>query len=121
MSRICLECGLEIKGRADKKFCNDSCRNSYNNRESKESTNLMRNVNRILSKNRKILAELNPNGKMRTTKDKLVLKGFNFNYFTNIYETREGRRYYYVYDQGYFFIDEVEQQLALVVKKEYVN
>lgn len=119
--KTCLECGAEIRGRADKKFCDDSCRNTYNNRQSKDITNLMRNVNRVLSKNRKILVELNPNGKMRISKEKLIARGFSFNHFTGIYETREGRRYYYVYDQGYFYTDEAQQQLALVVKKEYVD
>jgi predicted nucleic acid-binding Zn ribbon protein len=117
----CLQCGVEIKGRADKKFCDDSCRNSYNNKVTQNITNLMRNVNRTLSKNRRVLAELNPNGKMRVSREKLLAKGFSFGYFTGIYETKEGRRYYYVYDQGYFFIDESEQQLALVVKKDYVD
>lgn len=117
--KTCLQCGTEIKGRADKKFCDDSCRNIYNNNASKDITNLMRNVNRVLSKNRKILADLNPNGKMRTTREKLIAKGFSFNHFTGIYETKEGRRYYYVYDQGYFFTDDNGQHLFLVEKQEY--
>ena len=31
----CLECGEKIIGRSDKKFCNDACRNSYNNKQNK--------------------------------------------------------------------------------------
>lgn len=30
--KTCLECGEKIIGRADKKFCSDQCRISYNNR-----------------------------------------------------------------------------------------
>lgn len=30
--RYCLFCGERIKARIDKKFCNDSCRNAYNNK-----------------------------------------------------------------------------------------
>ncbi|HRZ33187.1 MAG TPA: DUF2116 family Zn-ribbon domain-containing protein, partial [Flavobacterium sp.] len=41
----CLECGEKIIGREDKKFCSDGCRNSYNNKINKDSTNLMRNIN----------------------------------------------------------------------------
>ena len=29
--RYCLDCGAVLHGRADKKFCNDQCRNNYNN------------------------------------------------------------------------------------------
>lgn len=115
--KTCQECGTEIKGRADKKFCDDSCRNTFNNRETKDITNQMRNVNRALSKNRKILAEQNPKGKKVMAKNKLVNLGFSFNYFTEIFENKDGRRYYYVYDQGYFYIDET--QVALVHKTEF--
>ncbi len=119
MSKKCLECGTEIFGRVDKKFCNDSCRNAYNNRVNQHSNNLIRNINRSLAKNRRILAELNPHGKSRTTRDILLGKGFDFNYFTSIYETKKGSRYYFCYDQGYLSLD--DQNLALVVKEEYVN
>ncbi|RYF12576.1 MAG: DUF2116 family Zn-ribbon domain-containing protein, partial [Flavobacteriales bacterium] len=36
MNRFCLDCNTEIKGRADKKFCDDQCRNNYNNRRKSE-------------------------------------------------------------------------------------
>ncbi|HAD95855.1 MAG TPA: hypothetical protein DCG19_00540, partial [Cryomorphaceae bacterium] len=100
MEKFCLECGEPIKGRQDKKFCGDSCRNSYNNRQNKTVNNLVRNINRVLNKNRRILSELNPYGKSKTTRDVLIGKGFDFNHFTGIYETRKGGRYYFVYDQG---------------------
>lgn len=119
MEKGCLECGEIIKGRQDKKFCSDSCRNAYNNRQNKTVNNLMRNLNRTLSKNRRILAELNPNGKAKTTRDVLVGKGFDFNHFTGIYETKKGGRYYFVYDQGYIFLE--AGQVALVVKQDYVD
>lgn len=31
IDKQCLFCGSELKGRSDKKFCNDFCRNNYNN------------------------------------------------------------------------------------------
>ena len=76
-NRNCPECGKAVFGRVDKKFCSDSCRNGYNNKVNAVSTNYMRNVNNILSKNRRILLELNPNGKLKTHKDKLLKKGFD--------------------------------------------
>jgi len=53
--RRCLDCQEPLKGRADKKFCNDLCRNNYNNRLKSESNNLVRRINGILRKNRNIL------------------------------------------------------------------
>lgn len=113
----CLECGSVLKGRSDKKFCDAICRNAYNNRTSKSANNLMRNINRRLAKNRKILEELNPHGKSKTTKAKLLQAGFDFSHFTSIYETKKGARYYFVYEQGYLPLD--NDWYALVIKNEY--
>ena len=65
----------------------------------------MRNVNNILRKNRRILIEANPAGKTKISREKLNQKGFDFNYFTNIYKTKEGSIYYYCYEQGYLPIE----------------
>ena len=78
----CLECGEKIFGRSDKKFCSDGCRNTYNNNQKKDTTNLMRNINNILRKNCRILDEINVDGKAKTTKSKLTALGFDFNYIT---------------------------------------
>ena len=67
----CLECGEKIIGRSDKKFCNDACRNSYNNKQNKDSSNLMRNINNKLRKNFRILSEQNfIDNKAKTSKNK---------------------------------------------------
>ncbi|HHH52711.1 MAG TPA: hypothetical protein ENK91_03565, partial [Bacteroidetes bacterium] len=102
----------------DKKFCSADCRISYHNRLNKDKNNYMRNVNRVLRKNRKILFELNPEGKITIHKDKLLTKGFDFNYFTSEYITKAGKVYKYVYDQGYMDIG--NNFYILVVKKEYI-
>jgi len=44
--RLCLDCGEAIRGRADKKFCNDQCRSNYNNQLNNDSHNLVRNTNK---------------------------------------------------------------------------
>lgn len=101
MQRDCPECGEKIVGRTDKKFCSDYCRNAHNNKLNKDSNNLVRNVNNCLRKNYRILETLNPDEKTKTSKTKLLAKGFNFDYFTSIYTTKTGTVYYFVYDQGY--------------------
>ena len=100
----CLECGEFILGRADKKFCSDSCRNAYNNRQNKASVNLIRNTNRHLKKNWRILTELNASGKTRIHQSKLVKAGFDFDLITGVYTTKKQSVYYFVYDQGYLDI-----------------
>jgi hypothetical protein len=40
------------------KFCSDGCRNAYNNKINKDSTNFMRNINNKLRKNYRILSAL---------------------------------------------------------------
>ena len=114
--RTCLECGEPLKGRADQKFCNDSCRNAYNNKKASGSTNFMRKINRILKNNHSILEKLNPEEKTTTYKSSLKKRGFNFTYFTNTYTTKTGRIYYFVYDQGY---SELEGNKLMLVKKEH--
>lgn len=113
--RSCLECGEKILGREDKKFCSDGCRNSYNNKMNKDSNNLMRNINNKLRKNYRILTELNPEGKAKATKSKLLAKGFDFEYFTSIYTTKTGNTYYFLYDHGYMAI---ENDNYVLVKKD---
>jgi len=101
MQKNCPECGEKIVGRTDKKFCSDYCRNAHNNNINKDNTNLVRNINNQLRKNFRILEELNPIDKTRTSKAKLQAKDFSFEYFTSIYTTKYGTVYYFVYDQGY--------------------
>ncbi|OIQ30921.1 MAG: hypothetical protein BM564_01535 [Bacteroidetes bacterium MedPE-SWsnd-G2] len=105
MSKTCMECSTAIIGRSDKKFCSDYCRNAFNNKVNKDSKNLIRNINNRLRKNYRILEELNPDQKSKTTKSKLIAKGFDFNYFTSTYTTKIGTIYYFVYDQGYLPLD----------------
>ena len=111
----CLECHEKIVGREDKKFCSDGCRNAYNNKMNKDHTNLMRNINNKLRKNYRILTELNPAEKTKTTKNKLISKGFDFDLITSVYTTKTGNTYYFVYDQGYMA---VENEGYVLVKKE---
>ncbi|MGY6649412.1 hypothetical protein [Wenyingzhuangia sp. IMCC45574] len=111
--KSCLECGEKIVGRSDKKFCNDYCRNAYNNKLNVGDKNLVRNTNNALKKNYKILCELNTTGKTKTSKQILSQKGFDFNLFTSIYKTKTGNQYFYCYNQGYLLL---EKEQVLLVK-----
>lgn len=115
MSKNCLECNDKIIGREDKKFCSDGCRNAYNNKMNKDQNNLMRNVNNKLRKNYRILCDLNTEDKGRTTRTKLLSKGFDMEFFTSILQTKTGNTYYFLYDQGYRLL---EDEFIMLVKKE---
>ena len=108
-NKNCLECKEPLKGRIDKKFCSDYCRNAYNNSINKDSKNLIRNINNRLRKNHKILCELNTSGKTKVARTKLYDIGFDFQLFTSVYKTKTGNTYFYLYDQGYrnflFFVN----------------
>ena len=112
--KLCIECGSKIIGRRDKKFCSDQCRTTHYNRLNSDHNTYVRNVNNILRKNRRILATLNPTGKIRIHQDKLRAEGFDFGYFTSIYTTKDGSVYHYCYEQGYLNVD--KNWYLLVVK-----
>lgn len=114
-TKKCPECGETIKGRVDKKFCSDLCRNAYNNRQNSDSTNYVRNITNILRKNRRILSEFITHDTAKTTKSKLIEKGFMFNYFTNTYTTKKGVTYYFCFEYGYL---PLENDYYFLVKRD---
>lgn len=113
--RACLACGKPVQGRVDKKFCDDYCRNTYNNQTKASSNNLVRNINNALKKNRNILEAILPEGEVmaKAHRDKLTMGGFQFRYMTHTYTNRKGNVYYYCYDYGYL---PLENDWYLVVK-----
>lgn len=116
MARTCLECDAKISGRADKRFCSDYCRNVYNNRLNRDDRSLMRNVHNRLRKNYRILEELNPNGKTTIQRNTMLNKDFDFTYITEVYTTKKGTQYFFVYDQGYLILDDPDK--IVLVKRE---
>jgi len=115
--KLCLSCQKPIKGRADKKFCDDFCRNQHNNAMKSGPEKLIRNINAILRKNRKILQEqLKQTEKtIAIHRDKLRLAGFQFKYMTNQYQTKKGHTYFFCYDYGYLLLE--NDWLLVVIKK----
>lgn len=116
VKKTCPICGDPIIGRVDKKFCSDQCRNAFNNQRNGQSSELIKTVNKILKNNHKILTDLNPEGKTKVSRKKLVAKGFNFDYFTSIYNTQKGTTYFFCYEQGYLPLE--DGFYALVERKD---
>jgi len=117
--QACLYCGTEIKGRYDKKYCDDTCRNSYHNQQNKENNAYVRGINSQLKRNRKILEELNTQGKTTKHKDELLKRGFDFKYHTHQYTTKSGSTYHFVYEHGYLALD--NDFYMLVVDQKWKN
>lgn len=101
VEKKCLDCGEKIRGRTDKKFCSDQCRNNYNNRLNRDTNNFIRNVHGLLRKNRRILADLCTDGKTRVHKDALFALGYNFNFFTHVIETSDSKKYQFCFEYGF--------------------
>jgi hypothetical protein len=115
--RLCLSCQKVLKGRLDKKFCDDYCRNAYNNLQNSDRNNFVRNINNALRKNRRILEAIIPDsdGTTKITRQKLQEKGFDFKYLTHQYQNQKGNVYNFCYEYGYL---PLEGDWLLLVKRK---
>lgn len=115
-TKTCLLCEKPLKGRSDKKFCDDYCRAAYNNDLKSASNNYIRNINNALGKNRRILEGLLPEGEQMTkvNQDKLLRLGFQFKYTTHTYTNQKGNVYHFCYEYGYLSL---ENNWYLIVKR----
>jgi hypothetical protein len=98
----CRQCGHVLRGRIDKKFCNDYCRNAYNNALKSTQYATVRRVNAILLRNRRILSSLldeEETGKV--TYEELLLRGFQLRYHTHEYVNGRGAVYRFCYEFGW--------------------
>ena len=118
-SRCCGTCRKPLRGRSDKKFCDDYCRNHYNNhhRLHNPDSRRVRKINGVLQKNRKILESLlSPEEDMlKISREQLSTLGFSFRFITHIHTGRNGKTLYCCYDYGYAPAD--QERLLLVRTK----
>jgi hypothetical protein len=113
----CLSCQKPLRGRTDKKFCNDYCRNGFHNKEKADKSALALRVNSRLQKNRRILHSIcnSKNGLICINKEYLLEQGFSFRYFTHIRKDTRGSVYRYCYEYGYL---ETEKGKILLIGEE---
>jgi hypothetical protein len=118
-NKNCLACNKILKGRVDKKFCDDYCRNNYNNLQKSKNQNsvYVKNINNTLLKNRKILENILPETEelIKIPQQKLLDKGFVFKYHTHTYKNKKEQVYFFCYDYGYL---PLENNWLLVVKRK---
>ena len=105
-NKCCMQCGSPIKGRRDKKFCDDHCRNNYYNWLHMNRTNMMRQVHQVLRKNRRILENALENyGSTEHIPLAILLEeGFLPGYHTKVHTDAEGKSLCYCYEYGFELI-----------------
>jgi predicted nucleic acid-binding Zn ribbon protein len=113
----CLMCGEPIKGRRDKRFCDDQCRNAHYNEQHCNELQLMRNVHNILRRNRKLLESFFTNGqhKCKVRFDHLQHLGFSFRFHTHVELKKDGQPLYFCYEYGY---QQLDSTFLMLYKKE---
>jgi predicted nucleic acid-binding Zn ribbon protein len=114
-TRNCVECGHPLRGRTDKRFCDDTCRNHHNNALRAREDIIIKDINKILKMNRRILQSLVPDDAESASSStrQLQFMGFHFNYFTHSQIKENGETFFFCYDFGYLILD---QGKVLVVK-----
>ncbi|MCD4727287.1 MAG: hypothetical protein K8R46_06480 [Pirellulales bacterium] len=60
-----------------------------------------------------------PQGKTTVRKDFLLGLGFDFDYFTNLYTTKNNNTYYFCYDYGYLLIE--DKKVLIVRWQKYIE
>ena len=103
----CEECGSELRGRSDKRFCSDYCRNSFHNRRNRSKNKFRYQIHQRLHKNRKILEELlGGRGRIVVRRENLLLQGFDHRYITQVSSHKGSGRYFFVYEYGFRHLKE---------------
>lgn len=117
--KYCTYCDHQIRGRSDKKFCNDHCRGAHNYEINRCTSTLVHAINLNLRRNRKILQSFLPaqQGTIEVERDSLLVYGFHFMYFTHM-KVVSGTTYYFCYDLGYQMI--TKDLIAIVQQKSFV-
>ena len=114
----CKHCGNAVHGRLDKQFCDDQCRNTYNNKSKRKDEQYILQINSQLRKNRRILKTLSPVGKSTVRKEVMVAMGYDFSVFSTTYQSKKGGMYYMCYEYGFSPIFQQGIEKALIITKQ---
>jgi hypothetical protein len=123
ISKFCLTCRKPLKGRTDKKYCDDYCRNTYNNQMHSTCNSYVRHINNLLQKNRRILAAILPetSAQTKTSFSYLQEKGYVFQYCTHQIPNKKGNYYHFCYEYGYLALSESRYIVVRRKNKESSN
>jgi hypothetical protein len=117
--KTCLQCHDSFRGRSDKKFCGDYCRNTYNNQQKAHVHNHQKNILQRLQRNYDVLCRYIPNemsGPIRIRKQNLTNEGFNWIYCTETRTTSNNSRVFGCFEFKYFLLN--DQYVIIMKDKE---
>jgi hypothetical protein len=102
-----LNAAKKIKGRSDKKFCSAECRTYFHNKHRGLESNMMRAINYVLQRNRRILMECAAeHARSKVPVYSLQARGFDFSFYTHCRADRKGNEVIFCYDYGYQRLNE---------------
>ncbi len=106
--KTCMECDAKIKGRVDKRFCDDNCRSAFHNKHNRNQMLITREINAVLRRNRQILKDIFETNQSDTivSKQHLEKKGFLFDFLTHSNEKPNNPTTKYCYEFGYLELKE---------------
>jgi len=118
MKNKCPICKELIKGRSDKRFCCNQCKNEYHIRLRQVTRIATIDTDRILHRNRSILLEImgKVSQKKKIARDVLDQKQFNFDYITGYYINKQGKTYHYVYDFAWMLFS--DREILIIRRKQ---
>lgn len=117
--QTCLECGSEVYGRTDKKFCCDSCRNRHNNRLRSLGRSITERTIRALNRNHSILEKLLEMNLSSMDTDRLTENGFRPEYMTGLRKTRAGHMECRCFDIKYCRTDRKIFNISRIGREEF--
>ena len=98
---ICKECGKELRGRSDKKFCSDMCRNAFHNKKRKTELIKIAEVNKILIRNNRIFNKFLSENEAFVDINQAINEGVDLTHFTSIQTNPIGEICFVCYDTGF--------------------
>lgn len=122
LHKSCLNCGKELRGRTDKKYCDPQCKSSHQYKKEKEQPERFYNkVDNQLRLNRKLLKEYNKAGKVIIRSEVLLRKGFDPKFFTHFWKNKKGDVYLFIYEYGFLKKTEHSVEKFVLIKwQEYM-
>lgn len=102
VSKPCAFCQKPVRGRSDKRFCNDQCRNSLNSLKNAPANATIRSITNVLKKNRRVLEQLSGSGNTAPIpKREMVNRGFQLEYCTQYIPQASGNPVICCFDFAY--------------------
>jgi hypothetical protein len=117
--QLCKHCGKPIdtrKGRADRKYCDERCKNQYHNARNNQENAELQRIELILRKNHRILKKMFlRKDRDEIERERMLKEGFHFDYHTH-HVLSKTKGYEYIFNFGYGYRELPEGGRYKIVK-----